>query len=156
MKPLAERFWTKVRKTDGCWEWIGNRTDCGYGRIRSGGRGTPVVRAHRVSWELSHGKIPDGMGVLHHCDNRLCVNPAHLFLGTNADNNADMKRKTRHHFGERTGNAVLTWEIVAALRWHYHSDQQPLLQLAREFGVNYQTAVSAVKLQSWRENLGHD
>lgn len=90
---LAERFWEKVVKSEGCWEWSGARSKHGrYGIINVGGRST---KAHRVSWELNRGPIPPGAKVLHHCDNPPCVRPDHLFIGTQADNLADGRRKGR-------------------------------------------------------------
>lgn len=92
-RPLADRFWEKVRKTDGCWEWLAYTCKFGYGRI--GGVRGQVLDAHRVSWELHNGPIPEGICVLHHCDNPPCTNPDHLFLGTLSDNLADMYAKGR-------------------------------------------------------------
>lgn len=84
-------FWSRVdvRGPDECWPWMNAKTPNGYGTVYFGGR---MVGAHRVSWELTHGPIPDGLFVLHHCDNPPCCNPAHLFTGTHTDNVRDMRR----------------------------------------------------------------
>lgn len=89
---LAARFWSRVRITDGCWEWTANHLPAGYGLVKAEGRSH---LAHRVSWELAHGPIPAGMLVLHRCDNPACVRPDHLWLGTQKQNIADMLTKGR-------------------------------------------------------------
>lgn len=89
------RFWRKVQKSDGCWWWISVRNEDGYGQFRNDELGR-MEGAHRFSWRLTHGDIPHGMCVLHHCDNPPCVNPDHLFLGTQQDNIADMHAKGRY------------------------------------------------------------
>jgi hypothetical protein len=95
------RFWERVpnRPADECWMWTGPRWWDGYGR--AGNRG-----AHRLSWIIAFGPIPDGLHVCHRCDAPLCVNPAHLFLGTNEDNRRDMLRKARHAHGPAHSEAM--------------------------------------------------
>lgn len=97
-KTTNERFWEKVNKSGECWTWTAcTHHQWGYGHFRAGGK---LVTAHRYSWELHNGPIPPGMRVCHRCDNPPCVRPAHLFLGTDADNAHDMIAKGRHYRGE--------------------------------------------------------
>ena len=100
---IPERFWAKVAKGDACWEWRGTKSTRGYGRFYYRGR---VVQAHRLAWELTKGQtFPEGMDACHHCDNRGCVRPDHIFPGTPSMNALDAEAKGRliHH-----GNAVRT------------------------------------------------
>lgn len=93
-----DKFWNKVNKTPGCWEWTGHRLREGYGRLRMGSRTDGTRRqelAHRVSYELHRGEIPPGLIVRHTCDNPSCVNPDHLELGTDADNARDKAVRDR-------------------------------------------------------------
>jgi len=97
----TDRFWAKVSKASVCWIWTGALDKDGYGVFR-----TPLKssdRAHRVAFILAGGKIPHGMMVLHHCDNPSCVNPAHLYAGTHADNTKDAVDRKRMAAGERNG-----------------------------------------------------
>ena len=128
MKTLEERFWSKVEKTESCWIWIGGKRDGLYGSIGLGGKGAPNISAHRMSWELHYGKIPDGMLVCHHCDNPPCVRPDHLFVGTVSDNNKDSANKGRNACnlppqptGEMAHRSKLTLEQVRQMRSLYAS-----------------------------------
>lgn len=96
--PLAEKFWAKVAMIPfhECWEWTGARFRRGYGHLNTIGRAEK--QAHRISWELNFGPIPNAMWVLHRCDNPSCVRPDHLFLGTRSDNMLDCLAKGRHNF----------------------------------------------------------
>ena len=94
-----ERFWAKVDKSGDCWLWTASKTKEGYGYFRFDGA---MRKAHRMSWLLTNGEIPEGMLVCHTCDNPSCVNPKHLWLGTNRDNMDDMNAKGRHGFAQRT------------------------------------------------------
>jgi hypothetical protein len=89
-----ERFWNQVRRSEGCWEWIGIADADGYGKFTAAGKRS---KAHRWAWTQTNGPIPEGLNVLHHCDNPPCVRPEHLFLGTQRDNLRDMAAKRRTH-----------------------------------------------------------
>jgi len=95
----VDRFWEKVDMRGHCWEWTAAKTSCGYGRFKVEGK---TVGAHRVSYELHYGEIPEEMCVLHTCDTPPCVNPEHLFLGTPTDNNRDRDQKGRNGFSNKT------------------------------------------------------
>ena len=91
-KPLADRFWANVEKTDGCWNWKAPLLWSGYGRIQDKGR---MILAHRASWIIHHGREPEKL-VLHKCDNRKCVRPDHLWEGDHRDNIRDCVQKSRN------------------------------------------------------------
>jgi len=132
----------------GCFLWTGTTTGGGYGRVR---RGKRTHYAHRVAYELLVGPIPDGMHVLHHCDTPPCVNPEHLFLGTDADNIQDMDRKGRRvtRKGELHPRARLTEDDVRTIRARAAAGetQRPL---AREYGVDQATISNIVTRKSWK------
>lgn len=143
---VAERLANRsVRDANGCLIWQGNKLPFGHGIITMKGRKTR--RTHRVAWELANGPIPSGMCVCHRCDVPACINPDHLFLGTIADNNADMMRKGRHvaHPGERNGRARLTAAQVQAIL----ADPRRQIDIAAEYGIK-QPQVSRIKRgQTW-------
>ena len=141
-------FDRNVKRGDGCWEWHGYRNAKGYGFARPGGRGAKGVLAHRLSWELHGGAIPDGMFVLHKCDNPPCVNPAHLFLGTNADNTRDRVAKQRvggaaahRHpmLGESHPLCAVSADTVAEIRRRFAAGEDTT-SIGRALGVRRQYA----------------
>lgn len=102
---LPDDFFARVERSGDCWEWKGASAACGYGKVYlpyPGVRHGPYRKAHRVAYELQRGPIPDGLMVLHHCDNRRCVRGSHLFLGTNLDNMRDMAAKGRSAGAKKT------------------------------------------------------
>lgn len=100
------RFWPKVDKSDECWVWTARLDRHGYGKFRPNGAHTSEVGAHRVSYAIEHGAIPAGRLVLHHCDNRRCVRPSHLYAGTPAQNTADMDNRGRRVQGNIAATAA--------------------------------------------------
>lgn len=110
---ITDRFSSKINKTSACWKWVASKDPYGYGRFQINGK---PHKAHRVAYEIYHGPIPDGMCVLHTCDNPSCVNPEHLWTGTNADNMADKRSKGRNRMGEAVPQSVLTEKQVIEIR----------------------------------------
>jgi hypothetical protein len=159
-RPLEARFWEKVipEPNTGCWLWMGALVGNGYGLMGDSGRASKGLYAHRLSWEIHNGPIPDGLWALHKCDVRHCVNPAHLFLGTRTDNVRDMYAKGRGTSqarpeamprGERHGNALLTDEAVRTIR-DEASAGTPCVVLASKFGVSKTTIYSVTSGRGWR------
>lgn len=148
---LETRFWAKVDKRgpDECWPWTAAVNEHGYGVMRpEGRRNGPAIKAHRVSVKLD-GRDPDGLYVLHRCDNPPCVNPAHLLLGTAADNAADRDSKGRGNRGERNGHAKLTDTQAAEIRRRQRAGERRN-RLAAEFGVSGAAVTRIAKGEGWR------
>jgi hypothetical protein len=152
-RPLADRFWEKVIKTDSCWLWDGGKDAGGYGKFSYGASGT--CRAHRFAWSLENGPIPDEMIVCHSCDTPACVRPDHLFLGTTLDNIADKIAKGRQARTPRTSEdcifTKLTQHDVAQIRDRYKADGKTAKILATEFGVTPRTIYKVASRQTWRK-----
>ncbi len=145
---LIARIWQKIARTDtGCWEWDNDKQRGGYGMFWDGQKANS---AHRLVYKLLVGPIPDKMCVCHKCDNRKCVNPEHLFLGTSAENSADMVAKNRQAKGDRHGSrlhpermkppvgsingmAKLTESDVIAIR----NSEKPVSELAKQYGLTH-------------------
>lgn len=145
---VVVRFWEKVVKTEGCWLWTGKSfSSYGYGLLHIRGRG--MVRAHRLSWEIHHGLIPDGLWVLHHCDVPRCVRPDHLFLGTHADNMADAHRKGRLVCGQRHSRTLLNPEKVLQIRADIASGMT-YTQVANKFGVSRGAIQRVIDRRNWK------
>lgn len=151
---LTTKFWSYVLKShdniNTCWVWTGNTRD-GYGRfsIYNIGKKRKHKQAHRFSWELHNGPIPEKLEILHKCDNRPCVNPTHLFLGTILDNMKDRNRKERQARGEKIGKSKLKEEQVREIRKRALAGEVARI-VGADYGISNST-VSAIKLgQSWK------
>lgn len=137
-----------IRRGSGeCWGWTGGKNK-GYGTLR-GFSAASTDRAHRISYLLHVGPIPDGLTVLHSCDNRECTNPRHLSLGTNGDNNADCRAKGRHAHGEKVGGAKLTESKVREIR-SLRSGGMSVREVARVIGANFNTVQCVCRGRTWR------
>jgi hypothetical protein len=158
------RFWEKVevRGPDECWEWRASRLPTGYGLFWVHGLGPPptikdrgwgrMMGAHRACWLLHHGEIPEGMEICHRCDNRACVNPAHLFLGTHAENVADCVQKGRLYDRRGAANprAKLSPASVAEIRSRHAAGETNKSALGREYGVSDTAIHAVVNGRHWR------
>lgn len=153
VKSLSARFWEKVdRKTiDDCWNWIGAINSSGYGSININGN---IVSSSRASWILHFGNIPANMYVLHRCDNRKCVNPSHLFLGSHADNMRDMankgRGKTKIQHGENNPRSKLTENDVIAIRNLYAEGRYTLKDIGAIFDIKFQTVSDIIRKKRWK------
>lgn len=144
-RELIEKLSFPVTET-GCWIWTGPDGAWGYGSV---GIDYKQWRAHRASWHAFNGPIPDGLHVLHKCDVRLCVNPAHLFLGTHTDNMRDCLAKGRFYCGVRHQWAKLDEHAVRQIRAEYALPGANQYQIARRFGVQQGLISQIVNRRIW-------
>lgn len=147
-----DKFWKYVDRqgSDDCWPWTGGVTSEGYGCFYLNGR---AQGAHRVSWALSaQRQVPEGLLVCHSCDNRCCVNPAHLFVGTASDNMQDMVAKGRNTptVGERNFHAKLTTQQVARMRRQAKERDITQAELGRRFGVSQSQVSRIIGRRVWK------
>lgn len=129
-----------------CWEWQGHLHANGYGRLTNKRK---TQYAHRFMYESFYGEIPEGMDVCHKCDNRKCVNPNHLFLGSRKDNMRDAMIKGRLQRGEERYNSVLNEEIVRKAR-KLRDEGLLVKEIANRFGVEVHTMGNAIRRKTWR------
>ena len=136
----------KVNNETGCWEWMACKGRHGYGHLRYKG---PVVLAHRLSYTMWRGPIPKGKCVLHHCDNRGCVNPQHLFVGTREDNMRDAMAKGRIARGELHVHSVLNEDDVRDIRRRL-ANAETQVSIARDYGVCGNAIWSIARGRTWK------
>ena len=142
------RFWKMVSVSAGCWNWLGPiNNKGGYGEIWYLGRN---IGAHRLSWILHFGNIPEGLLVCHTCDNPKCVNPGHLYLGTYKDNNRDAANKNRTSCGIERPASRLTAKEVIDIRDAYKSGAFSIRTLATNYKVTYNTIWQLLHKKTWR------
>lgn len=149
-----ERFAHKLIKSgaDDCWEWPGARTGKGYGVIQEGAKGSRLLLAHRVSYEVHKGPIPEGLLILHSCDNRACVNPAHLRAGTQSENIIEAIGKFRKFVPKQSGaensRSKLTLEQAKFIKAH---PELPHTELAKLFGLS-PNCIRGVRIgRTWKD-----
>ena len=149
---VENTFWnfTAIGEENECWNWQRCTDSDGYGRVACRENGKRInFKTHIVSWVLATGIDPNGMCVLHTCDNRRCVNPSHLWLGTSSDNHKDCELKKRHPHGESNGRAVLTEQDVIALRELRKKGLLNINDAAKRYGVTKSVISHAVTGRCW-------
>ena len=145
---IQQRFWSKVdiSDPDDCWAWTASTTSDGYGCIRINCR---LHNSHRVAWELENGPIPNGIHILHHCDNPACCNPSHLLLGTHSDNMKDMANKGRAgNRGSRNKIARLTEQDILTIREMVNGGTKQK-DIAKEYSVHVMTISDIIRGATW-------
>lgn len=164
-EPVTDRFWLRVERGAECWIWTGAKTEDGYGRLWGIDK---EARAHRLSYEMNVGPIPDGLDVLHRCDTPACVRPEHLFVGTQLDNARDMHAKGRanlparsgeHHWTKRKPDRVargsgktkshLTEALVAEIRSRYARGGMSQREMARQYQLGYKNLNLILNNRTW-------
>lgn len=148
--PPEARFWSKVEKTETCWNWISSKDPRGYGQFRISGK---TIKAPRYAFFFAHGHWP--LNALHHCDNPSCVNPDHLYNGTHKDNMRDKTQRGRNNTpkGDACAASRLTSTQVAEMRAEYKSGVVGYSQLARKYQCSLSTVQRTIKGQTWRHLL---
>jgi hypothetical protein len=150
-----DRFWSLVKKTDGCWYWIGTIATNGYGVMNIRNR---QYKAHRIAYDLTHEKPLGNLFACHHCDNRSCVRPDHIFAGTQKDNMADMLNKGREsrdgthkgRMGSVNGRAALTEYDAYKIRDYHARNVMTCDEMADVFRVSSSTIRRVVSRATWR------
>ncbi len=143
---MSRNFFKHIFKTPKCWEWTASLDGDGYGKTKIGKR---FLQAHRASWEIHNGPIPNGLWVLHKCDNPKCVNPDHLYLGNHLQNVRDRQDRGRAACGERTGNSKLSNESVIHIRKLASDGALTHQAIADKFSVTQGTITKIVARQMW-------
>lgn len=148
-KSLQDRFWKYINKTDSCWMWTGTKTIHGYGYLIYWP--TRVHHTvHRISWRIHRGEIPIGKFILHKCDIKLCANPDHLWLGTQAENMRDKVSKGRQARGETAALAKLTDNMVREIRKSYIPKVVTQRFLAKKYGVRQSKIWDVLNFRTWK------
>lgn len=153
---VLQRFWRYTEKRDGCWRWNGTRAPNGYGmlfvdNLVSQVRSRRTMSAHRFSYLLHYGGLPEGMYICHKCDVKDCVNPDHLYAGTPKQNIQDTLERGQYPRGERNGRAKLTAIQVKMARILYDAGMGTYADLAKAYGVNTASMCSAIRGTTWKQ-----
>ncbi len=149
MKPLQERFWDRVKKTEGCWEWQKYRDSNGYGEFQfCENKKKGNISAHRYSYFLANPGADETLIVCHKCDNPCCVRPDHLFLGTHQDNVDDKVRKGRQAIAETNGRSKLTWDIVKEIRTTFKNNTS---HFAEKYSINSSSIRNVLQGKTWKD-----
>lgn len=145
---MIERFMEKVLIPDkGCWRWNASKNKEGYGLFRYG---TKIQLAHRISYEIFAKKPPKGKLVCHYCDNTSCVNPKHLFLGTNQSNTDDKVQKKRHTFGSKFPHSKITEIQAQQIRSEYFVKNKTTREIAAKYGIVHSGVSNIISYKNWR------